>query len=876
MSNKKAKSEKSSGPHKTVPDELSIIINTNVPGFQTIRYNPSMTISNEKNKTIEFNPLVKLKQSVIDASPENIRKRQFADPGLFNSLIYSHGGRKVISLDDATKDGFVDNNINLTLSTLFPVKSIININKEPYTIANVTWKQNDWKINVKSKPVLDTARINDPVLYQTLMQEEMVRGEQQLATLTPDVAYGNKYEGPKNPLITEQPEVNQVEEKPLQKEKEKKVEEKEVEEGEEETEEEEDVEEEKEKEKEKEQPLQIEEKEQPLQIEDKEQPLQIEDKEKPLQIEDKEQPLQIEDKEQPLQIEDKEKEKPLEIEDKEQPLQIEDADKETPLDEMVEVPVFKYNKQMTQRLRTFFKNNYFLINAFYKNLDENFKKLIFENYLETTKVNVVEGAQNLSKTAYDKSVEGIQIVSNKGGGDCLFIAVADGINYHNATNPNDKIKFGNYGSGEFIFTQKILREITYNFIYKTFIENKTTDEINQYLDHANYYVDELNDAFKTQLNALKVKSINGDEEDEEDEDDDILTPEQYNNFVNDIYTSGANFLVTYDEGIPKEVDNYYKPFRLVRANEIKKYILSSTYWGDETAISAIEQILGLLVVPIETRQPRTRITRLSVSRNFFEGVNWSKYLFVLHTGAHYELLQFTFQRKTRGKKVLQVFVPIKLTIFSRYRDSNTNSKFTPPIFILFTIFGSEYLTLDQESKQSFGLLNNIFGELFITFNKIKNSTDPDEINGVNPAEFKTIFTEYFPFSYSRRFSETNFLTGGENNYDSKNYRNQYYKRPKVPLTNKTASETQICYIVNITMMLKKGTSITDKDISKLTCDLKWNAVNKSYATLMGKTYNMPPDYDNMPSTYKKSGGNKQYSIKKKVNRASKTRRTYRN
>ena len=831
MSNNKVKSDKPSGAYKTVPDELSIIINTNVPGFQTIRYTPKMTIPNEKNKTVEFNPLVKLKESVVNASPENIRKRQFVDPGLFNSLIYSHGLRKVVTLDDATKDGFVDNNINLTLKTLFPVKSVVYINKEPYTIADVTWEKSDWKINVKSKPVLDSTRITDPAFYQTLVQEELVRGEQQLATLTPEVAYGNKYDGPKNALITEKPVVNRVEETPVSigdKESTKSVKEKEP--------------------------------ETPLQIEDKETPLQIEDKETPLQIEDKEKPLQIEDNTKPLQIEDKDNQNP------------------TLVDEMVDEPVFKYNKQTTQQLRTFFKNNYLLINAFYKNLDEDFKKLIFETYLETTKIKVVEGAQNLSKTAYDKSVEGTQIVSNKGGGDCLFIAVADGINYHNATNPTDKIKFGNVGSGEFIFTQKILREITYNFIYKNFIETKTPDEINQYLDHANYYVDELNSAFKTQLNALKVKSINGDE-DENNDDDDILTPEQYNNFVNDIYTSGPNFLVTYDDGIPKEVDNYYKPFRLVRINEIKKYILSPTYWGDETAIAAIKQTLGLLVVPIETRQTRTMINRLSVSRNFFEGDNWTKYLFVLHTGSHYELLQFTFQRKTRGKKVLQVFVPIKLTIFSRYRDTNPNSKIAPPIFILFAIFGSMYISLDQQMKQSFGLLSKIFGELFITFNTIINSTDPDEINGVNSVEFKNKFIEYFPAS-AHLFTAPNLLTGGDNNYDQKfknqNYRTPYpYKSRNIPLTNKTASETQICYIINISMMLKKGTSISDKDISKLTCDRKWNAINKSFATLLGKTYNMPPDYDNMPSTFKKSGGNKQCSIKKKMNRVSKTRRTYR-
>jgi hypothetical protein len=54
----------------------------------------------------------------------------------------------------------------------------------------------------------------------------------------------------------------------------------------------------------------------------------------------------------------------------------------------------------------------------------------------------------------------------------------------------------------------------------------------------------------------------------------------------------------------------------------------------------------------------------------------------------------------------------------------------------------------------------------------------------------------------------------------------------------------------VQLILKKGSELTDKDLSALTCNTKRNAITSSYAKLMGKPYTMPPDYNNMPSTFK--------------------------
>ena len=45
----------------SVPNELHITINTSIPGYQKIRFNPSMIIQNSDDKTVMFNPMIQLK-----------------------------------------------------------------------------------------------------------------------------------------------------------------------------------------------------------------------------------------------------------------------------------------------------------------------------------------------------------------------------------------------------------------------------------------------------------------------------------------------------------------------------------------------------------------------------------------------------------------------------------------------------------------------------------------------------------------------------------------------------------------------------------------------------------------------------------------------
>jgi hypothetical protein len=875
----------------TIPDELKIILKTNVPGFQTISYRPNMTVPNEKSKSIEFNPLVKLKQSVIDSIPENVRIREFFDVGLFNSLIYSHGMRSVVSLEQATAEGYVDNNISLTLKTIFPVKSIIFINKEPYSIADVHWTQSDWNINVKPKAALDSRRVKDPYMYQAIIQQEMVQGERQLANLSTDVAYGDKYDGPKNPLVLEpeetpviEPEEEPIKPAPLP-------------------------------------PTPLPPTPLPPTPEEPVQPTPL----PPPPLPPSPLPLppipEVEPIEPPI--------KPLPLPPSPLPplpLPPIPIDKNCPdlpapapskkslenvvKSEPVSEPIFEYNKIRVIQVRKLFKKNYYLINSIFKNLDPRSTGLIFQNYVDSSKVKVKEGAENISVAAYDQSVDGLKIVKNKGGGDCFFIAVADGINYYNYKNQNNKIQIGKYGSGELLITQQVVRQLTYDFVYSNFIKDKSTEEVDQYFEQAIIFVNDLNDVFERHIKSVTSKlqgstalseATSSDATTSEattSDGDDLIDPVAYDNIKIAIYTSHPNYLVTYDEGIPKNTDDYYKPFRLVKKDEVQKYMLSKSYWGDETAIEAIKDKLGLLVVPLETIEKNYVIERIKLTRNWFLDEEWDKYMFLLQSPGHFELIQFTYQEKMVGKSKDTIFVPVKVTIFNRFRSAKfPYSKYIPPIYILFIIFGGLYISLNDQLKRSFTLLHYVFEAIFASFNKIKDSAGPDEIQKVDKGKFIGEFLKYFPETDDIFNAQQLALIGGDqhnihsehNGHNSPNiyaapntnaYGNPPYYRPLVKSNNTT--EAQICYTITVQLMLKKGSELTDKDLAALTCDQKRNAITSSYSKLMGKAYTMPPDYNNMPSTFKsttaKSTTDKSHAAKrggtlKVLTRPSKTNKT---
>ena len=132
-----------------VPTFLSIIIKTSVPGNQTLYYKPNMANPSNTESKVYFTPYVKLKDSVIQKVPTDMRIKQFFNKEQFQSLINLHGNQNPITLTEAERKGYIDDNIETMLRTLFPTYGILYLNNNPYSIAAVEWETGEWRIGTK-------------------------------------------------------------------------------------------------------------------------------------------------------------------------------------------------------------------------------------------------------------------------------------------------------------------------------------------------------------------------------------------------------------------------------------------------------------------------------------------------------------------------------------------------------------------------------------------------------------------------------------------------------------------------------------------------------------------------------------------------------
>ena len=143
---------------KTTPNTLIIYIKTRIPNHYKINYEPSMTVPKSKSTSLYFDPLVEyytapIKNIPTPAPPETIYT-QFFEANEFDFLINRilsnfRYMQKARTLEEATQQGIIDNNIQLTLNTLFQPNNLFYIDKKPYTIINYNWKQGNWQIDTK-------------------------------------------------------------------------------------------------------------------------------------------------------------------------------------------------------------------------------------------------------------------------------------------------------------------------------------------------------------------------------------------------------------------------------------------------------------------------------------------------------------------------------------------------------------------------------------------------------------------------------------------------------------------------------------------------------------------------------------------------------
>jgi hypothetical protein len=160
MSNENNEKQTSNETKKTqkVPNTLIIYIKTRIPNFYKINYEPYMTVPSSKSRTVYFDPLIEYYtlpiRNLPSGAPPQELYTQFFEPNQFDTMMNRilsdfRYMQKPRTLEDATARGIVDNNIEITLKTLFRNNNLFYINKKPYTIVKMNWNKTNWQIDTK-------------------------------------------------------------------------------------------------------------------------------------------------------------------------------------------------------------------------------------------------------------------------------------------------------------------------------------------------------------------------------------------------------------------------------------------------------------------------------------------------------------------------------------------------------------------------------------------------------------------------------------------------------------------------------------------------------------------------------------------------------
>jgi hypothetical protein len=403
-SSAKGSSQKSKKSDVPIPNQLNITLQTNIPGFQKVTFKPSMVMKNagKDDSEVRFYPLVKLNKATIDKIPEQVRVREFFNKGLFQSLLNYTNQTPVESLALAKRFGYIDNNIQLTLNTIFANGTIITIGGKPYTIADVRWSSGDWKVDTKMrKRDIDPNRITDPYLYAQLMKEGISTGEEQLRKLeqsAPEVIYGSNFTGQKNAVATG-PETTTP----------------------------------------------------TTATTATTTPLSATSSTTSSTTTPATTPTTTASATTLATSPSKNI----------SPAALKKDCKSDPNTKLTP----NSNPNVTLNFRNFFKKNDWkrILNILYNN-SEQVKQAInnlLKNSSSTDSANY-ETNTTISESAFTQLINGIHINANAGAGDCFFLAIKDAINYHNCTHPDDRIlKSG--GKGNQLFTQEDIRQFVVDF-----------------------------------------------------------------------------------------------------------------------------------------------------------------------------------------------------------------------------------------------------------------------------------------------------------------------------------------------------------------------------------------------------------------------------
>ena len=813
-----------------IPNQLNITINTSIPGYQKVNYTPSMTLDNNSSddNSVKFNPLIKLNKSIIYKIPENLRIKQFFNKGLFQSLLNYTNSKPAQTLTLATRYGYIDNNIKLTLETIFPHGSVIKIGKKPYVIADFQWTSGDWKIDTKQqKQEINVNKITSPYLYQSVVGQNLITGQQQLQqlqNLSPNLVYGSNFTGARGvPVVGPTGEIGASIVGPLGP----------VAQG----------------------PvgpvggpttigaqgpapatpsITV---NAPITIYAPTGPVapvnnqmvvrHIYEYPNPppggwLQLPPSSEPDEYPSSPPPIPAL-----LPIDTDD------ITDSDRVIELNEEDYHPALEVNltanTAQSRILKPYFRENYyFLLNIIYQNFPNNIQKYLNNILRTTTDIYVQENNTNLSKAAYLRTVDALRINMIAGDGNCFFQSVADAINLNNYNNPiNNRIIHGAYGKGSTIFTQLSIRQ----FIGEYYSRLPNLDD---YFHNADNYA--------ADLNTIYVRFIQ----------DQITAgnPIDYLVEAQRIYRDEPNFLVKFPQAVDIDQTNLGNTFKVIARNEVLDYIINPNYWAGQETVMGLIETLNINTIIIQRNPDNTfRIFPMgNLSNEYYN--NWDKYIFLYYTPGHYELMTFDYLNviwSATGRRTAPI-VSKTVGLFLRERHF-TGSSLLPPLYILFLMYVTSYRSLTTQEKQNYAIFQDLMVIFDISLDRIANSPTPPMMSDAQWDRELTRFSRYFSNKFPnsqpfQRVAHPLIMSGGAKPKFQQLYNKNQQRYYAQDMVNKKQDydPSKLAYSINIYMVLYPGTSIPEDELKKLQCTSKWNSVRKAWSDFTGKPYIIAPVY----------------------------------
>lgn len=143
---------------ETIPNSLIIYLKTRIPNLYKLNYEPYMTVPNSKSHTVYLDPIVKYYENAVKNIPSSAPKdaiyTQFFEAPEFDTMINRilsdfRYMQKPKTFKEAYDEHIIENNIRITLNTLFKRNNNIYMNKIPYTIVGVNYNPQDWQLSQK-------------------------------------------------------------------------------------------------------------------------------------------------------------------------------------------------------------------------------------------------------------------------------------------------------------------------------------------------------------------------------------------------------------------------------------------------------------------------------------------------------------------------------------------------------------------------------------------------------------------------------------------------------------------------------------------------------------------------------------------------------